>query len=422
VNDQGSIPLSLDTFQQRVDPFMLACFGREIADDIKERNHRFLEESLEYVQSTGCTLSEAIQLALYVFSRPIGEPIQEAGGVAVTFAALCNAIRINISEAAERELARIWTVLPKIRAKQAAKPKHSPLPQHTEAPEFTDEDARALLDEIGAGNEENRLTTAERVLILKNAFESRLAAALLAATAKTPAPAPAPAPAPKLAHDMDAGVREAILGMTVSVDVSTGDDDATRRYFGTVTELMDSSGDDKNGVTLLVQDAEPNFSTDTEPVPMILLCPSCNLQHIDAPKGAWKNPPHKSHLCHHCGSIWRPADTPTYGVASIETKGKKDHLVRRIESAEKAEDLVQRAFDIGFEWRHALTGHVHDSRDVGRTLIMRCFDGLAVDPNALGGLPLPDKDHAIVLAKAEIKRALVASLARAPLHQPRLDQ
>jgi hypothetical protein len=54
-------------------------------------------------------------------------------------------------------------------------------------------------------------------------------------------------------------MRDFIEGMTVSVDVSTGDHDADHRYFGTVTEVMDDEYD-KHGVTLLVQDAEPNFS------------------------------------------------------------------------------------------------------------------------------------------------------------------
>lgn len=53
--------------------------------------------------------------------------------------------------------------------------------------------------------------------------------------------------------------RRMIEGMSVSIDVSTGDHDAGRRYFGTVTEVMDCNGD-KHGVTLLVQDAEPNFT------------------------------------------------------------------------------------------------------------------------------------------------------------------
>ncbi|WP_289241808.1 hypothetical protein [Delftia sp.] len=116
------------TFQNRVQPWLLACFGAEIAADKAERNHRFLEESLELVQSCGCTASEAHQLVDYVFGRPVGEPAQEAGGVMVTLAALCLANSLDMHEAGETELARIWTKVEAIRAKQAAKPKHSPLP------------------------------------------------------------------------------------------------------------------------------------------------------------------------------------------------------------------------------------------------------------------------------------------------------
>ena len=57
-------------------------------------------------------------------------------------------------------------------------------------------------------------------------------------------------------------LRSMIEGMSVSVDVSTGDHDAGHRYFGTVTEVMECQGN-KHGVTLLVQDAEPNFTATT---------------------------------------------------------------------------------------------------------------------------------------------------------------
>ena len=123
-----------EPFQHRVQPWLLQCFGAEIAADTVERNHRFLEEALELVQSTGCTQSEAHQLVDYVFGRPVGEPAQEVGGVMVTLAALCLANGLDMHNAGEIELARIWTKVEAIRAKQAAKPKHSPLPQAAPAP------------------------------------------------------------------------------------------------------------------------------------------------------------------------------------------------------------------------------------------------------------------------------------------------
>ncbi len=60
------------------------------------------------------------------------------------------------------------------------------------------------------------------------------------------------------------------------------------------------------------------------PINMLLFCPECHTQHIDKPEGLWTNPPHKSHLCHFCETIWRPADVPTNGVQAITTSGEAD--------------------------------------------------------------------------------------------------
>lgn len=135
---------SNERFQSRVAPWMQACFGPEISADIPERNHRFIEESLELVQAGGATRSECHQLVDYVYGRPAGEPGQEVGGVMVTLAALCLARGIDMHECGERELARVWTCVEKIRAKQAAKPKHSPLPEHVEPPVGAFPDAIAI--------------------------------------------------------------------------------------------------------------------------------------------------------------------------------------------------------------------------------------------------------------------------------------
>lgn len=118
-----------EPFQGRVKPWMMACFGEEISNDRMERNHRFLEESIELVQACGCTQSEAHQLVDYVFGRDQGDINQEVGGVMVTLAALCLANGYDMHAAGETELIRIWSLVEKIRAKQAAKPKHSPLPE-----------------------------------------------------------------------------------------------------------------------------------------------------------------------------------------------------------------------------------------------------------------------------------------------------
>ncbi|WP_175836996.1 hypothetical protein [Burkholderia anthina] len=74
-----------------------------------------------------------------------------------------------------------------------------------------------------------------------------------------------------------------------------------------------------------------------KPLDMLLFCPKCGEQHFDKEEWVrdphdieqgqmrvWGNPPHRSHLCHACETIWRPADVPTNGVAAIQTSGKND--------------------------------------------------------------------------------------------------
>lgn len=60
------------------------------------------------------------------------------------------------------------------------------------------------------------------------------------------------------------------------------------------------------------------------PIDMVLYCPACHVQHIDEASEGWGNPPHRSHLCHACGCIWRPADVATNGITSVKTCGKAD--------------------------------------------------------------------------------------------------
>jgi hypothetical protein len=114
--------------QKRVGRWIDAAFGREAARDTEERNHRFLEEALELVQSCGCTQLAAHQLVDYVFSRPVGEKQQELGGTMTTLAALANAQELDMQDCAELELLSMWARIDRIRTKHAAKPKHSPLP------------------------------------------------------------------------------------------------------------------------------------------------------------------------------------------------------------------------------------------------------------------------------------------------------
>jgi hypothetical protein len=134
---------------------------------------------------------------------------------------------------------------------------------------------------------------------------------------------------------------------------ATPDDDYPRRilesYLDVTTLSGDALGHGAGGQKLadilnqaqaernrLLHEAVATLSRASLPVPMILHCPFCRRQHVDAPSEAegWTNPPHKSHLCSGCGCIWRPADVPTVGVERIATRGQRD--TRPLTAADEA--------------------------------------------------------------------------------------
>lgn len=121
---------NMTDFEQYVGEWCVECFGKTTADDVSERNWRFLEEALELVQALGGEASDAHNLVDYVFARKPGVPEQEVGGVMVTLAALTFARRLNLARCAVRELGRILEpeTMEKIRAKHRTKPHRSPLP------------------------------------------------------------------------------------------------------------------------------------------------------------------------------------------------------------------------------------------------------------------------------------------------------
>lgn len=119
----------MTSFQKRVESWLKACFPVAVWSHRTERTHRFLEEALELAQANGCSRENALALVGYVYDRPSGTPDLEVGGVMVTLAALCSASEINMDEAGDSELERNWDRIEMIRAKHAAKPPGSALPQ-----------------------------------------------------------------------------------------------------------------------------------------------------------------------------------------------------------------------------------------------------------------------------------------------------
>lgn len=127
------------TFQAGVAEWMGQCFLPSLYSNMTERGDRLLEEVLELLQAHGYDPSRVATLVAYVFGRPVGEPLQEAGGVMVTLAAYCTVAGLDMQAAGDAELVRINLpeVMAKIRAKQEAKNAlhfDTPLPGDAAAP------------------------------------------------------------------------------------------------------------------------------------------------------------------------------------------------------------------------------------------------------------------------------------------------
>lgn len=114
-----------DKFQYRVNDWLIDCFGEDIAKNKKIRSHRFIEESLELVQSCGCDKQDVLRIVDYVYGRDTGVVDQEVGGVAVTLGALCMAQGIDLETCAETELQRVKNNIDHIRQKSKMKPDFS---------------------------------------------------------------------------------------------------------------------------------------------------------------------------------------------------------------------------------------------------------------------------------------------------------
>lgn len=120
--------MTISFFQKRVDGWMIECFGKEASLDATERNARFLEEALEVVRACDMPKADAIALIDYVYSRPVGDRLDEIGDALLGLSALASAWQIGMYEASEAVLRKVFDNIDAIREKQKNKPRGSPLP------------------------------------------------------------------------------------------------------------------------------------------------------------------------------------------------------------------------------------------------------------------------------------------------------
>lgn len=112
-------------YQHDVALWVTSLFGKDNANDPRERGMRFLEEAIELAQAAGIDQVEVDKLVRYVYERPKGNVRQEVGGVSVTLAAFCHAAGVDLGDAAADELRRILRPEVKERCKRRLREKEA---------------------------------------------------------------------------------------------------------------------------------------------------------------------------------------------------------------------------------------------------------------------------------------------------------
>lgn len=87
----------------------IRTFGR-VAELKEERARRLLEEVLELTQAQGVDRQEAERILERVYRRPVGDPLQEARGVAFTFDAMLELMDERCDDLIRQELTRVKAI------------------------------------------------------------------------------------------------------------------------------------------------------------------------------------------------------------------------------------------------------------------------------------------------------------------------
>lgn len=102
----------IDQLQNRVVEWGRRCFGDDHMSDTKLRALRLLEEAIEFSQAVGVPIEQAARLVNYVYTRPVGNPEQELGGVGVCALAAAGALGVSTAQVLLTEIDRVESKSP----------------------------------------------------------------------------------------------------------------------------------------------------------------------------------------------------------------------------------------------------------------------------------------------------------------------
>lgn len=96
------------------------CFGQAHCENRGVRSIRFFEEACELMQAFNISEEMCEKVLRTVYSRPVGAPLQEVGGVEMTLSVLCTGIGVSRHVAFQSELSRCLAKSPEHFAKRNA--------------------------------------------------------------------------------------------------------------------------------------------------------------------------------------------------------------------------------------------------------------------------------------------------------------
>jgi hypothetical protein len=103
-------PAQTLTIQQLIGDWVLRCFGELSFKNGSERSRRVLEEAIELAQACDLPLEKVIELAHYVYGRPVGEVPQELAGLSMTLLALAESYGLDLAQIQKAEIERVLSL------------------------------------------------------------------------------------------------------------------------------------------------------------------------------------------------------------------------------------------------------------------------------------------------------------------------
>lgn len=108
----------MSTLSRIAHDWAVRCFSLDHIQNRALRSLRTVEESIELCQALGVPKEKVLLAVDTVYSRPVGEPEQEIGGVLLTTVIMCESMHLEADELLERELRRVLQKSPEHFAKR----------------------------------------------------------------------------------------------------------------------------------------------------------------------------------------------------------------------------------------------------------------------------------------------------------------